>query len=542
MLRIKASLFYVLSEGFEPPITVPKTGVISISLREQFLVHYPYQAVTLFYTIMTKSPLILNIPFNVTQVTSKLEEAGFEAFLVGGCVRDHFMGLVPKDYDVTTNATPQEIISLFGEDQTFYDNAFGTVGVKTESEDPTLKIVEITPYRLESGYSDSRHPDSVRFSQRLEDDLSRRDFTINALAYSPSQGHIIDLYEGIKDIQDRVLRTVGNPYERFTEDALRLLRAIRFAAQLNFTIDQDTFVALCGTHETLAHVSRERIKDEFCKLLMTQNPASGLFLLMQSKLLQFISKDLVGTVGVLQNKQAHKYDVFEHMVRALQYAADQNFSLEIRLAALFHDIAKPHTKRTSGSKTTFFGHEVVGERVTRVTLQELKFSRETIDYVCLLVRWHMFFSDPDQITLTAVRRMLARVGEVAIWDLIKLRQCDRIGTGRPTANPYRLRKYVSMIEEALKAPISLKMLKVDGALLMKHGFVPGKALGFVLHALFDEVLENPEHNTEEYLVTRATELKNLPEKELEALAQKGKDALQKENDEQVADIRKKYNV
>lgn len=491
---------------------------------------------------MSKSPIILKIPDIVTQVTLQLEQAGFEAFLVGGCVRDHIMGVIPKDYDITTNATPEQIIAIFGEDKTFYDNAFGTVGVKTDSEDPILKVIEITPYRLESGYSDNRHPDTVKFSQKIEDDLSRRDFTINALAYSVSQGHMIDLYDGLKDIEEKRIKTVGNPDTRFQEDALRLLRAIRFASQLDFTIDSVTFASLCVNHETLKNVSRERIKDEFSKLIMSKNPASGIFLLLQSNLLQFISKDLVRTVNVSQNKGGHKYDVFEHLVRSLQYAADQDFSLEIRIAALFHDIAKPHTKRESNGKTTFFGHEVVGERVTRVTLSELKFSRETIDYVCKLIRWHMFFSDPDQITLTAVRRMLARVGEAAMWDLIKLRQCDRIGSGRPNANPYRLRKYVSMVEEALKSPISLKMLKVDGVLLMKHGFSPGKQLGNVLFALFDEVLEDPSKNTEEYLVSRATQLKDLPEKDLHELSEKGKSALKQENDEQVSEIRKKYDV
>lgn len=491
---------------------------------------------------MSKSPIILNIPDVVSQVTSKLEQAGFEAFLVGGCVRDHIMGIIPKDYDITTNARPEQIIVIFGEDQTFYDNPFGTVGVKTESEDPSLKIIEVTPYRLESGYSDNRHPDSVTFSQKIEDDLSRRDFTINSIAYSIGKGQVIDLFGGIKDIEEKRIQTVGNPDIRFKEDALRLMRAIRFAAQLDFIIEQGTFASMCVNRETLKNVSRERIKDEFSKLLMTKNPAIGMFLLLQSGLLQYISKDLAASVGVDQNKQAHLYDVFEHLVRSLQYAADQGYSLEIRLAALFHDIAKPHTKRTSGGKTTFFGHEVVGERVTRVTLENLKFSRETIDYVCKLIRWHMFFSDPDQITLTAVRRMLARVGETAMWDLIKIRHCDRIGSGRPNANPYRLRKYVSMIEEALKAPISLKMLKVDGVLLMKHGFTPGKQLGNVLYALFDEVLEDPTKNTEEYLVARATELKELPEKELNVLAERGKNTLKEENEEQVADIRKKYKV
>lgn len=491
---------------------------------------------------MSKSPINLNIPDSVSQVTSMLEKAGYEAFLIGGCVRDHIMEQKPKDYDVTTNATPDQIISVFGEDKTFYDNNFGTVGVKTESEDETLKVIEITPYRLESEYSDSRHPDEVKFSQNIEDDLSRRDFTINAIAYSPSKGQLIDLFDGLKDIKEKRIKTVGNPDNRFKEDALRLLRAIRFAAQLDFTIDSETYNSIFVNRETIVNVSRERIRDEFTKLIMSKKPSTGLFLLLKSNLLQYISEDLIKGVNINQNKKGHSYDIFEHMVRTLQYAADQDFSLEIRLAALFHDVAKPHTMRTNNGKTTFFGHEVVGERVTRVTLESLHFSRETIDYVSLLVRWHMFFSDPDKITLTAVRRMLARVGENAIWDIIKLRQCDRIGSGRPNANPYRLRKYVSMIEEALKSPISLKMLKVNGLLLMKHGFNPGKQMGSILYALFDEVLENPEKNTEEYLVSRATELKNLPEKDLEVLAEKGKEALKGENEEQVAEIRSKYNV
>lgn len=491
---------------------------------------------------MSKSPILFQIPEVVTRVTKQIEDAGFEAFLVGGCVRDHFMNIVPKDYDITTNANPEQLITIFGEDKTFYDNSFGTVGVKTDSEEVHLKVIEVTPYRLESSYSDSRHPDSVEFSQNIEDDLSRRDFTINAIAYSPSKGHIIDLFDGIKDIKEKRVKTVGNPDVRFKEDALRLIRAIRFAAQLDFIIDAETFNSICVNRETLLSVSRERIRDEFIKLIMSSNPANGIFLLLQSKLLSYISEDLVKSVNVSQNKGGHKYDVFEHIVRSMQYAADQNFSIEIRIAALFHDIAKPHTKRESNGKTTFFGHEVVGERVTRVTLENLKFSRETIQYICKLVRWHMFFSDPDLITLTAVRRMLARVGETAMWDLIKLRQCDRIGSGRPNANPYRLRKYVSMVEEALKAPVSLKMLKVDGVLLMKHGFTAGKQLGNVLFALFEEVLEDPVKNTEEYLVSRATELKDLSEIELEKLAQKGKDSLKNENNEQVADIRKKYDV
>lgn len=478
------------------------------------------------------------IPESIEKTLEGLENAGFESFLVGGCVRDLFLNKKPKDWDITTNATPEEIQEVFPD--SFYENKFGTVGVKTGDEDESMQIVEITPYRLESEYSDHRHPDTVSFSKNIKDDLSRRDFTINAMALS--KGQIVDLYKGQEDLEAKIIRTVGNPVERFQEDALRIMRAVRFSAELGFIIENETSKAIYESADLLAKVSRERIRDEFVKILMSDNPMIGIVMLQKLGLLKYVSTAVEGMVGVSQETQAHIYDVFEHSLRALQHSADKGHRLELRLAVLFHDIAKPHTKRMVGQKATFYGHEVVGAKVTRETLNDLKFSRETIENVSRLVRWHMFFSDPDKITLSAVRRMVARVGEKGIWDLVELRKCDRIGTGRPTEEPYRFRKYQSMIEESLRAPINVGMLKVDGVKLMELGVEKGPRIGAILHSLLEEVLDDPERNTEDYLVTRVTELNKLSEKELNELYKKGKDRLEEEDDKVIQDLRKKHRV
>ncbi len=478
------------------------------------------------------------IPQSIETILEGLENAGFEAFLVGGCVRDLFLNKKPKDWDVTTNATPEEIQEVFPD--SFYENKFGTVGVKTGDEDETLQIVEVTPYRLESEYSDHRHPDSVSFSKNIKDDLSRRDFTINAMALS--KGQIIDLYKGQGDLESKIIRTVGNPQERFEEDALRIMRAVRFSAELGFTIESETSQAIFELSDMLSKVSRERIREEFVKIIMSDNPMIGIVMLQKLGLLKHVSEALDGMVGVSQETQAHKYDVFEHSLRALQHSAEKGNRLELRLAVLFHDVAKPHTKRMVGKKATFYGHEVVGARVTRETLENLKFSRETIDNVSRLVRWHMFFADPDKITLSAVRRMITRVGEKGIWDLVELRKCDRIGTGRPTEEPYRFRKYQSMIEEALRAPLSVGMLKVDGVKLMELGVEKGPRIGSILHALLEEVLDEPEKNTEEYLVSRVTELNKLSDTELDKMGKKGKNRLEEEDDKLIQGLRKKHRV
>lgn len=482
------------------------------------------------------------VPKEASSVAADLRKAGFEAYLVGGCVRDLLLKRTPKDWDIATNATPEEIQKVFPD--SFYENDFGTVGVKRETEDETLKVIEVTPYRTEDQYSDKRRPDAVIFGQSLEEDLARRDFTVNAIALDDSKGQIIDSYGGLKDIKDKVLRTVRNPEERFEEDALRLMRAVRLVAELGFALDNDTAGAIKAKASNLTHVSRERIRDEFCRILLSDQPMMALVLAHQLGLLEFIAPDLIRGIGVEQN-QAHSYDVFEHNLRSLQHAADKGWDLTLRLAALFHDISKPETRRYLDEKQdwSFHGHEVVGGRLVKKILEDLRFSRETIDKVAKLVRWHMFFSDPDQITLSAVRRMIRNVGQENIHDLLNLRICDRIGTGRPKEQPFRFRKYKAMVDQALRDPISVTMLKTDGNRLMEKFHVkPGPSIGHVLNALLEEVLEDPRRNREEYLDSRTESMLKLPIDELAKLGEAGKKAREEAEEAEIKEIERRHHV
>ena len=304
------------------------------------------------------------VPKEVKTVSGALRDAGFEAYLVGGCVRDLIIGRSPKDWDITTNATPEQIQAVFPD--SYYTNEFGTVGVVNETEDDRLKIIEITPYRTETGYSDKRRPDSVSFGQSLEEDLARRDFTINAIAYDDDKGQLVDPYKGQKDIERKVLRTVHEPEDRFEEDALRLMRAVRLVAELGFALDSDTASAIQKKASNLQHISRERIRDELVRIINSDQPMMALVLCQQLGLLEFIAPDLTRGIGIEQN-QAHSYDVFGHLLRALQHAADKGWDFDIRLAALLHDVSKPETRRWSPEKNdwTFYGHDVVGSRATR---------------------------------------------------------------------------------------------------------------------------------------------------------------------------------
>lgn len=482
------------------------------------------------------------IPSEVREVSTALRSGGFEAYLVGGCVRDLIIGRKPKDWDITTNANPEQIQALFPD--SFYTNDFGTVGVLHETENETIKIIEVTPYRTETAYSDKRRPDAVTFGDNLEEDLMRRDFTINAIAYDESKGQIIDPYKGQKDIELKVLRTVGIPEERFEEDALRLMRAVRLIAELEFALDSDTAAAIEKKAQNLEHVSKERIRDEFVRILKSSQPMMALVLCQQLGLLQYISPVLTAGIGIEQN-QAHSYDVFGHLMRSMQHAADKDWDFDTRLAALFHDVSKPEVRRWAPEKNdwTFHGHEVVGARATKKALEELKFSRETIDRVTKLVRWHMFFSDPDQITLSAVRRMIRNVGEENIWDLLNLRICDRIGTGRPKEQPFRFRKYVAMVEEALRDPISVGMLKTDGGRIMEKFHVePGPRIGWTLNALLEEVLDDPSRNNEEYLDEKTLSLLAKSDRELKELGDSGKKKREEKEEAELQKILEKNHV
>lgn len=484
----------------------------------------------------------LSVPPVVQTLCESLKNAGFESYLVGGCVRDLLLKREPKDWDVTTNANPEQIQSLFPE--TFYENTYGTVGVVTDSEDPKLKVIEITPYRIESGYSNARHPDEVSFSDTIDSDLKRRDFTINAIAYEPTTGELLDQHGGREDLDHKVLRAVGDANERFREDALRMLRAIRISAEIDFALDSDTAAGIVTNAEQLTKISRERVRDELTRILMSPRPLQALYVAQKLGILKYVLPEVEEGVGIDQN-QAHSFDVFEHLLRSLQHAADKNWPLEVRLAALLHDVGKPATRRWSDEKKdwTFHGHEVVGAKMAKKILQNLKFPKETIENVTSLIRWHMFFSDPDAITLSAVRRIITNVGKDHIMELLDLRICDRIGTGRPKEQPFRLRKYMSMVDEALRDPISVGMLKIDGRRVIElSGEKAGPRVGWVLHALLEEVLDDPSKNTTEYLEGRTIELLKLSEDELKGLGEEGKDRKTKEDEAAIQGLREKHHV
>ncbi|OGI68071.1 hypothetical protein A2738_02680 [Candidatus Nomurabacteria bacterium RIFCSPHIGHO2_01_FULL_42_15] len=577
--------------------------------------------------------LIEKIPKTVSHVTDALEQAGFEAYLVGGCVRDLMMsqilsgaegGREPKDWDVTTNAKPEEIIKLFK--KTVYENTFGTVGVVVSRETTidsvshlstkasvlvgeTTTIVEVTPYRIEAKYSDFRHPDEVKFSDKLEDDLKRRDFTVNALALN-SKGHLVDMFNGIKDIKDKTLRTVGEGGDRFKEDALRMLRAVRFAIQLNFSISSETAESIFKNADLIKNISPERIRDEFIKIILSKNPASGIVMLQKFGLLKNIIPELEEGIKCEQLGE-HIYDVWEHLLHALQHAADKNWPLEIRLSALFHDIGKPKSRRDvsqvqenssaflhpsggtfrvknlpkpaserkknsadgrfqsetggmsknlfparSKKKYTFYGHEVIGARMAKKIMERLRFPKKETDLVEKLVRNHMFFSDTELITLSAVRRIITKVGPAdakaladkkenkdhPIWDLMKVRECDRVGMKKKEA-PYRLRKYFAMIEEALRDPISVGQLKINGEFMIhKLGIKPGPRMGWILSALLEEVLEDPKKNTVEKLSELVKSMDKLDDKELKALGDKGKEKKEELEEKEIEKLHTKHGV
>ena len=548
--------------------------------------------------------LILKIPKEVSYVTNTLEKAGFEVYLVGGCVRDLVLGRGPKDWDVTTNAKPEQIIGLF--EKTVYENTFGTVGicipaevfVKENVARETLKNnvihetkrynIEVTPYRIETKYSDFRHPDEVKFSNNLSDDLKRRDFTINAMALD-SKGHLVDLFEGIKDIKDKTFRAVGNPDDRFTEDALRMLRAVRFACQLDFSVSYETTESILKNADLLKEISSERIRDEFEKIIMSSNPASGIVMLQKFNLLKNIIPELEEGIGCEQSGE-HIYDVWNHLLHAVQHAADKNWPLEIRLAALFHDIGKPKSRRLAETgefafrrshpilegqdsklsqrillqanspvsagkkKYTFYGHEVVSTRMVKKIMERLKFPKKEIELVEKLVRNHMFFSDTELITLSAVRRIIVKVGPVdakalagknenhPIWDLMKVRECDRVGMKKKEV-PYRLRKYFAMIEEALRDPISVGQLKINGEFMKKElGIAPGPRMGWILNALLEEVLDAPEKNTVEHLSELVKSLNMLGDQELKTLGLRGKEKKEELEEKEVKKLHLRHGV
>jgi putative nucleotidyltransferase with HDIG domain len=501
--------------------------------------------------------MIRKIPSQVFEVLKKLQENKFEAYVVGGCVRDLLLGKNPKDWDVTTNATPKEIIEIFSD--SFYENDFGTVGVKVEKfiqngngllrEDREHDVIEVTTYRIESMYSDRRRPDEVRFAETLQDDLSRRDFTVNAIALKVTNFQlekikdksseididyeIVDLFGGQEDIQKRIIKAVGNANERFGEDALRMMRAIRFHAQLNFEIEEKTFEAIKKNSALINHVALERIKDELTRVILSDNPAEGIEMMHKTGLLLHIIPEIEKGVGIAQNRH-HIHTIYKHLILALKYCPSKK--LEVRLAALFHDIAKPQTKRGEGMYATFYNHDHVGAKIVRQILTRLRFSNEVIENVTMLVDNHMFYYNPDEVGEASVRRLIKKVGLGNMKDLMDLRIADRLGSGTPKAKPYKLRHLEYVIEKVSKDAVSVKMLKINGSDLMKDLNVsPGPKIGAILDVLLAEVIEEAEKNNRDYLLRRGKELDAEDLKKLRTMAKEKIEEKKEEDDKEIKD-------
>lgn len=451
----------------------------------------------------------MRIPWEIRKTVRKIEQAGFRAYLVGGCVRDLLRHKKPQDWDIATNAKPQDLEALF--EHTFANNEFGTVTVITEARDPTLKNIEITPFRIEEKYSDQRHPDKIKWAETIEEDLKRRDFTVNAMALSQQTANtkeqraamIVDPFNGQEDLKSKVIKAVGKPEERFSEDALRLMRAVRFAVSLSpeavWKIEPETKTAIKNKAPLLKCISKERIRDELLKIICSENGARGIELLRRLNLLAYIIPELEQGLGVTQNKH-HIYQVYEHNLLALNYACQHKFSTEVRLAALLHDIGKPKTKQGQGPEATFYNHEIVSAQLAYNIMRRLRFPQKTVEKVSKLVRYHLFYYTPEEVTASSVRKLLKNVGKENIEQLLQLRYCDRIGSGVPKAIPYKLRHLKYMIEKVSKDPISVRMLKLSGKEVMEIlNINPGPKVGKVLNCLLARVLKNPENNNRTFL-------------------------------------------
>src|SRR3990167_5183798 len=489
------------------------------------------------------------IPKEIRAAVAILESAGFEAYLVGGCVRDLLIGRSPQDWDVTTNAKPEKIQELFP--KSFYENKFGTVSVVTDSDDPKLSTIEITHFRLEGKYSDKRHPDEIKFAEKLEDDLARRDFTVNAIAARIEMGQLkgehlservraseppkrglsasetegvslIDPFGGQKDLEKKIIRAVGDPLERFDEDALCIMRAIRLSSELDFKIEEKTFSALKEKARLLKLIAMERIRDEFSKTLMSEVPSRGLEKMRELGILKIFLPELEEGWEVGQNKH-HIYTVWEHNVKALDCAAKEHWPLVVRMSALFHDVGKPRAKHGDGPDSTFYNHDVIGEKMSSKILSRMKYGKDFTDKVAKLVRFHLFYYNVDEVSESSVRRLIRRVGPEDMEDLIRVRICDRICSGVPKAEPYKLRHFRFLVEKLQRDPVSPKMMKINGDKIKEITGLPQSIkVGLIVNALMEEVLDNPEKNTEEYLEKRVLELNNMLETELQTLAESGK--------------------
>ena len=440
----------------------------------------------------------INIPQEVTDIMDNIQSAGYKSYIVGGCVRDSILERDINDWDICTSAKPEDIMDIFGQMQDF---KIVPVGI----EHGTVMLVyrgsayEVTTFRIDGDYMDGRRPSSVSFTEDIEKDLSRRDFTINAMAYSKDEG-LIDPFEGRCDMKRSLIKCVGDPEKRFGEDALRMMRAIRFAAQLGFEIEKDTFEAICNSWSLAKNISVERIRQEFGKIMISDNPSKGIRLLMETGLMNFIAPQLYDIVGVDQKNPYHDKDIFEHTMSVVENTPKR---LNVRLAALFHDISKPECMfLDEGGMGHFYEHDSIGSDVAADILKKLKYDNKTIKSVSTLIREHMI--NLEHFTEKGIKRFINRIGSENLEDFFDLRRADIKGCAGPL-DFSALDDFVESVHEIInrKEPLSVKELAVNGKDLMGIGYKEGKEIGEILVWLLEIVMEYPDMNTKEQLMQMA---------------------------------------
>ncbi len=449
-----------------------------------------------------------SLPADITDFMRVFTEAGHQIYVVGGPVRDLVLGREVTDWDFTTSATPEQILALFPD--SFYHNTYGTVTVKLQvsnsksQNDVTLslpkgQLLEVTPFRSEGTYTDGRHPDEVKWAKTLEEDLARRDFTIGAMAYDGQK--VIDLFDGQTDLKNKVIRAVGDPDKRFGEDALRLLRAVRFSAQLGFLIEPTTLESIKKNAALIQKISWERIRDEFYKILLSPHPTEGVLFLRSTGLLKFILPELDVCFDLPQKSPGrhHIYDVGTHLVKSLEHSTSTN--VITRFATLIHDIGKAPTfhQDPDTQMITFYNHEVVGERMATVIADRFRMSKDEKDLFVRLVAQHQFVVS-EELTDNAIRRFIRNVGRENLEEMFALRHADRLG-GAATETSWRTELFKKRVAELLIEPFTVKDLKIDGNDVMKIlNIKPSKQVGDILDALFEKVVNKELENERESLI------------------------------------------
>jgi tRNA nucleotidyltransferase (CCA-adding enzyme) len=440
----------------------------------------------------------IKLPLEVELIIDKLYKNGYEGFAVGGCIRDSILGLEPKDWDITTSSTPDQTKELF--------NSLGYKVIETGIQHGTVTIIinkmpyEITTYRVEGDYIDNRRPSKVYYTSKLEEDLKRRDFTINTFAYNYKVG-LVDCFNGIKDLNCKKIKAVGDGNERFQEDALRMLRAIRFSSQLDFSIDDYTEEAIINNSKLLKNISIERIREEFKKILISDIPSKGIRKLIELNLMEYIIPELIELVDFNQRSKYHDKDIFNHVMEALD---NTNNDFNLRLATLLHDIGKPNTFTIDNSgRGHFYGHELVGEKLTIEILKKLKFDNNTINRVSKLVKNHMKVPQIDKPI--KIKKYINEIGEENLDILFQLMIADR----KASSPEYRKYDDILKLKRACdkilnsKEPLTLKDININGKDLISLGIAEGENIGILLKYLLELLLEKPNLNTKEILIQEA---------------------------------------